>query len=186
MSIMSRILRLWKADLHGVMDQLEDKSLLLKQCLREMETGLQQKQSRLAQLRRACEQLGADQTARVKELTKIEEDIELAVRKEKDDIAKMLIRKRMTLQAESGHLANQQQQLEEDAQRLGSVLVDQQNRYERLKIQTAAYCRQVEQNIADPTDPFGDAFGGAAGVTDQEVELELMRRKEAAAQGGAR
>ena len=31
MGIMTRIMRLCKADLHGVMDQLEDKELLLKQ-----------------------------------------------------------------------------------------------------------------------------------------------------------
>ena len=40
MGIMTRMLRLCKADVHGVMDQLEDKGLLLKQYLREMETSL--------------------------------------------------------------------------------------------------------------------------------------------------
>ena len=45
MGIMSRMLRLWKADLHGVMDQLEDKALVLKQYLREMEVSLKQKQT---------------------------------------------------------------------------------------------------------------------------------------------
>ena len=33
MSIMTRFVRIFKADIHGVMDQLEDKGLLLKQYL---------------------------------------------------------------------------------------------------------------------------------------------------------
>lgn len=185
MSIMSRIMRLWKADLHGVMDQLEDKSLLLKQCLREMETSLEQKQSHLAQLRRTCEQIRKDQSVRDGEREKVEEDIALAVRKEKDDIARMLIRKRMTLQADSERMVLQLQQLEEEAQRLGRVLSDQQGQYERLKIKAAVYCQQAEQRA---TTGAGDAWNdplGTAFATDEEVELELIRCKETFAKGGA-
>lgn len=185
MSIMSRIMRLWKADLHGVMDQLEDKSLLLKQCLREMETSLEQKQTHLAQLRRTCEQIRKDQSVRDGEREKVEEDIALAVRKEKDDIARMLIRKRMTLQADSERMVLQLQQLEEESQRLGRVLSDQQGQYERLKIKAAAYCQQAEHHATTGAgdvwnDPVGMAF-----ATDEEVELELIRCKEAFAKGGA-
>lgn len=185
MSIMSRMTRLWKADLHGVMDQLEDKALLLKQCLREMETGLQQKQTHLAQLRRTCEQLRNGQSVRAGEREKVEADIALAVRKEKDDIARMLIRKRMILEAESDRMAKQLAQLEEDAQRLSHVLNDQQGRYERLKIKTAAYCRQAEQRAMADTGPIWNEPAGMEAATDEEVELELMRCKEAFAKGGA-
>ena len=186
MGIMSRIMRLWKADLHGVMDQLEDKSLLLKQCLREMETSLQQKQAHLARLRRTCEQLRNDQSVRAGEREKVEADIALAVSKEKDDIAKMLIRKRMILEADSDHIAKQLAQMEEDVQRLGHVLNDQQGRYERLKIKTAAYCQQAEQRAMSDTGTIWDEpAAGMAFATDEEVELELMRCKEAFAKGGA-
>ena len=42
MGLFSRITRLCRSDLHGVMDQLEDKNLLLKQYLREMEEALEE------------------------------------------------------------------------------------------------------------------------------------------------
>ena len=50
MGIMTRMLRLCKADVHGVMDQLEDKGLLLKQYLREMETSLGHKEQQISGL----------------------------------------------------------------------------------------------------------------------------------------
>ena len=53
MGIMARVIRLCKADLHGVMDQLEDKDLLLKQHLREMQAAMAGRQARIDQLEEA-------------------------------------------------------------------------------------------------------------------------------------
>ena len=56
MGIMTRMLRLCKADVHGVMDQLEDKGLLLKQYLREMETSLGHKEQQVNALTQRIDQ----------------------------------------------------------------------------------------------------------------------------------
>ncbi|MBW1694925.1 MAG: PspA/IM30 family protein, partial [Deltaproteobacteria bacterium] len=50
MGVFTRIVRICKADIHGVMDQLEDQGLLLKQHLRDMEKALSQKEARLKKL----------------------------------------------------------------------------------------------------------------------------------------
>jgi len=134
MGIMTRVLRLWKADMHGVMDQLEDKALLLKQCLREMESSLEQKQNRMRQLRRTCEQIRNDLAVRHKERERVENDLALAVRKEKDDIAKLLIRKQFAQQADCDRLTAQLDQFEEEERRLAHLLSEQQNRYEQLNV----------------------------------------------------
>ena len=50
MRIVTRIIRIFKADIHGVIDQLEDQDLLLKQYLRDMEEALHQKEAKLQNL----------------------------------------------------------------------------------------------------------------------------------------
>jgi len=185
MAIMTRLLRLWKADMHGVMDQLEDKALLLKQCQREMESSLRQKQARLAELHRSREQLGVDHARRLQEQEKLEADITLAVRKDKDEIARMLIRKRMLLAATHARVDGQRRHLEEEAQRLAQTICEQQGQYEQLKIRAAVYCRQAEQRPAEDPASLWTEPAGSAPATEEEVELELMRRKEALSQGGA-
>lgn len=182
MGIMTRLLRLWKADVHGVMDQLEDKALLLKQYVREMETSLQQKEAHLAQLRRTCEQIKNDLATRDKELEKIETDIELAVRKDKDDIARKLIRKRLTLQTDAQRLNAELEQLQEEEKRVAEILREQQLQYERLKVKAAAYCQHAEGQHAGSAEWMSPANRCLA--TDEEVELELLRCKEAFSQGG--
>ena len=78
MSVLSRITRLFKADMHGVMDQLEDKELLVKQYLREMEGSLQSKELRLQQLAEDIRINESKQTDHSKEINKLEEDLGLA------------------------------------------------------------------------------------------------------------
>jgi len=107
MGIMTRMLRLCKADVHGVMDQLEDKGLLLKQYLREMQTSLGHKQRQVAALTQRIGRLGSQIARHREEMDKLEGDLNLALNKQKDDIARMLIRRRRALETASIHLKEQ-------------------------------------------------------------------------------
>jgi phage shock protein A len=185
MSVFSRMFRLCKADLHGVMDQLEDKDLLLKQCLREMRESLNHKEARLDQITRSCEQIQRALSLRNEEALGLERDLDLAVRKEKDDIARMLIRKRRTLQGGCGQLQRQLEALMEDKSQVAGTLEKQHLQYNQLKAKAAAFCHQAEQRRYE--DPMETLEGPYARQTpsEAEIELELLQRKEAARQGGA-
>ncbi len=184
MAIFSRIFRLCKADLHGVMDQMEDKGLLLKQYLREMEAALKQKQERQSQLHQSCRQIEGDLSQRREEVAKMEKDLDLAVRKEKDDIAKMLIRKRRTIQAGCQGLQRQLQALEEEKKELAELLDQQQMQYQELKAKAAVFCRQTERRRFEEAFEMTDGSAGAQTTSEEEIELELLQRKEALKQGG--
>ena len=60
MGIITRFIRVCKADIHGVMDQLEDKDLLLKQHLRDMEVELSRKEARIRRLVASRDQAQGD------------------------------------------------------------------------------------------------------------------------------
>lgn len=184
MTVLSRMLRLCKADLHGVMDQIEDKGLLLKQYLREMECALKEKQARRMELTRAGRQLQGDLDRHQAELEKLEADLALALRKEKDDIARMLIRKRRLLQSGCDAMARQMRRIAEEEAQLAEILSRQEIQYREMKARAAEYGRWSEQR------PFSDAAeetggpGFSAHPTDEEIEIELLQRKDAMKQGG--
>ena len=184
MSIFARILRLCKADLHGVMDQLEDKGLLLKQCLREMEESLKHKEVRLDQISRSCEQIQRALAQRNEEALALERDLDLAVSKEKDDIARMLVRKRRVLQGGSGQLQRQLETLTEEKSQVSGTLEKQRLQYDQLKAKAAAFCCQAEQYRYDDAMAACDDASAWRTPSEQEIELELLQRKEAARQGG--
>jgi len=185
MTLMSRFVRLFKADVHGVMDQMEDKTLLLRQYLREMETCLGQKEGQLTALGERLERLSGRMRHHREEMSKLEPDLELALKKDKDDIARMLIRRRRSLEIAVGHLESQMETMFREQGRLSDTLADQKLQYEALKTRADAWCHSESDE---------DPFVGAArtfpadrsplDVRDEEIELELIRRKEALQPGG--
>ncbi len=184
MGILTRMLTLWKADLHGVMDQIEDKPLLLKQYLREMEADLQRKAARLEWLARTGVQLQRDVDARERESVKLEEDLDLALRKEKDDIARMLIRKGNAQRSAREALRRQIQSVEEERRQLAETVARQRLQYDQLKIKAATAGRQADQSGREQTGSACPAEPAWAPPGEEEIELELIRRKEALRKGG--
>jgi phage shock protein A len=176
--------RLFKADLHGVMDQMEDKGLLLKQYLREMESTLQQKQARQSQLSQTCRQLQRELSQQHQEEERLETETALAIRKDKDDIAKILIRKRRTLQACCKGMTRRLEILEEEGMHLARMVDQQQLQYQELKVRAAEYCHRVDRNPFEEAAEIMAESGFSAPLTEEEIELELLQRKEALKQGG--
>lgn len=184
MGILSRMLRLCKADVHGVMDQLEDKGLLLKQALREMEASLKAKEGRLEQIGRHCRQIERDLAVRREEAQKLEKDLDLAVSKEKDDIARLLIRKRRVLQNSCDQLTRQTASLEEERDTLYETVSRQRLQYDQMKIKASTFCREAESRRYEAVSPSTESDCGWKAPSEEEVELELLQRKEALDKGG--
>ena len=97
MGILNRFVKIFKADIHGVMDQLEDRGLLLRQYLRDMEDALARKESRLGQVTAARDQARQEGARHDREIDKLEQDLAVAIKKDKNDIARMLIKKILPL-----------------------------------------------------------------------------------------
>ena len=183
MGIMTRMLRLCQADVHGVMDQLEDKGLLLKQYLREMETSLGTKEEQARTLARHINRITGQIARHRQETDKLEQDLALAMKKEKDDIARMLIRKRRALAAASGRLTEQVETMTQEKALLAETLAGQRLQYETLKARADAYVHRADDRLYDNGPHHGPCAWMDADADEKEIELELLQRKEALQKG---
>ncbi len=179
MAIIARIVKILKADLHGVMDQLEDRGLLLKQHLRDMEEALNHKEAKLSKMTASYNQGRKDLAGIKQQWEALDHDLTVAVRKNEDDISRMLIRKMKPLQNLSEELTRHLKRLDEEMIQFKNHLQQQRLRYEQLQCRTTEYLhrtqmQQWEKDVIDPVS--GDGYGELA---DQEIELELLKRKDA-------
>jgi phage shock protein A len=178
MGIMTRFVRLCKADIHGVMDQMEDKGLLLKQNLRDMQEELDRKEARLASMLASREETEQERQRRSREYQALEQDLDLAIGKEKDDIARTFIRKLKPLARHCDELGRHIEVLDRDIAQFRSALDEQRLLHDQLRLKASEHLRRTERQQWQETiaGTFPKSLG--AEPAEAEVELELMRRKQ--------
>jgi len=172
-----RVAMLIKADAHGVVESLEERSLLLKQYLREAEIELHQKTARLDSVREEGKRLREELTRREDELRALDEDIDLALAGGKDDLARFAVRRLLPRRAEAQALRGR---IEERSAEESALL----ERIETQREQLTGLRARVRAELAREHDTNPPAtWGGEAAVADEAVELELLRRRQGAAGG---
>lgn len=167
MSFFDRFKTTVVADAHGVIDALEDRALILRQCVREAEGELARKRAQLQALdldARALER----ESARVEDgLAACDADAALALKAGEDELARYALKRLLTLRARKQRIAERRQQLEQSRRELEARLAEQGERHEELKARVNAELEHGGEGIADEV------------VSEEQVELELLRRKAA-------
>ncbi len=176
MGIMTRLTRLCKADIHGVMDQIEDKGLVLAQCLREMEDDMARDRASLSRVIAKRDNLRANAKSQASMADKVDQDLDQAIKKEKDDIARFLIRKHKTIVGIIRKLELQIGDIEREISRIQQDLEEKSLVHERLKVQADTYTSAHKAREYDM--PGENAFSGQE-ITEEEISWELEKRKEA-------
>jgi phage shock protein A len=172
--LFERMTTLAKADAHGVLDALEERSLLLRQHLRDAELALQRKRARLEGRLREEERLAEALRRQDAELGRLEEDVALALSGGRDDLARFALRRLLPRRREREALAAALADAREERARLVDQLAAQERAFDELRT-------RVRARLAAPEAADGDAPFGPPGAPDeQEVEIELLRRKQGA------
>jgi len=178
MAILARLMRIFRADIHGVMDHLEDKDLLLKQHLRDMEESLGHKEAMLNKMLISLDLSRQDHERSKKETENLERDLETAIKKERDDIARMLIKKLKPLDKIEEERRHHIGILQQEITYFDHALQQQHLQYEQLKQKADAYLHRKEQKGWEQTFAAMGSNRTWQELSEEEVELELLQRKE--------
>jgi len=173
MKLFDRLSLLVKSDAHGIMDGLEERSLLLKQNLREAELELTRKRAR-AEAREEEERRLGDETEHLEtQLRSLDEDVELALSGDKEELARFAVRRLLPLREARDGARSRMAEIAESRARLCQRLEVQEREFEQLKSQVRCRLAAAAEERESP-GPL------SAAVMDEEVELELLRRRRAA------
>src|ERR1051325_3040848 len=162
--LFDRITTLLKADAHGVVECLEERSLLLKQCVREAEIELGHKRARLEAIRDEEKRLREALDRNEEEVQSLEADISLALAAGKDDLARFAIRRLIPRRHEIKDLRTQIEQRSSESRVLAERLAAQETELEKLRVRVRAELAR-ESEIG-----FSPAWSEAP-VADEEVEI---------------
>ncbi len=172
----ARLRRLIQADAHGLVASLEDRAMLLRQHLREAEFEIERKRARLAALADEERRLGEDADRVAERVAALDEDTALALREDKEELARFSIRKLLPLREELAALRGRIREIGDERERLAPLLAEQEQQFEELRARVRAELARPPA-AGEDADPFA-----APAVSDHDVEMELLRRRQA--QGG--
>ncbi len=173
MGLFNRLSTLAKADAHGVLDSLEDRSLLLKQCLREAECAMDRKSARREEINERVQQLQRALTLHTAKLTQHEADIELAMQQGNEDLSRFSIRRFLVERKRQEEIRDKLPPLREEREKLGEEIDIQSEEFVSLKERIRAHIAAADR------EPVENSETAERRIREEEVELELLRRREA-------
>lgn len=95
MALINRVSRLFKADFNAVLDQIEEPEQLLKQAIRDMEDELSATNQRISLCAHDQNAVGVRRDELRSAIDDYNDQLDLCFESEKDDLAKVLIKKKL-------------------------------------------------------------------------------------------
>lgn len=173
MALITRLTRLLRADLHAVLDRVEEPEVLLRQSLREMEEALSRDEQTFRRREREREQLSKREADLQQALVALADELDVCFAAGQEDLARSLIRRRLETERALQLLLRRRRGLASLNDQLARRLDDQRARYQGLRQQAELW--DAEQHESEAADDWPDV---AIRVRDEDVEVALLRERQ--------
>jgi len=177
MAMINRVSRLFKADFHAVLDQIEEPELLLKQAIRDMEDELAATEQRIILCASDQESLHVRKAELEGSVAEVNEQLDLCFDSGKDDLAKSLIRKKLETERFLKWLCSKYAAGDKYLAGQRSVLEENRTALEGLRQKAELIAQRVP--VHSGTSNYNDTTWSPRemGVSDDEVEVAYLREK---------
>lgn len=166
MAILSRLSRLFRADVHAVLDRIEEPHALLRQSLREMEAVVAERARQLQQRQAERDRCGERAVQIEKAIARVAEELDLSFEAGNDELIRRCLRRRLQAQRQLAQFERRATELDAEISLASAALAEQGERLESLR-QQAALLDLPAESAVDTVD--------STSVTEADVDLALLR-----------
>ena len=168
----NRITRLFAADVHAVLDRLEEPDALLKQALREMEDELAACETRIRWLMHERDETRRQSTEVERELGRIAEQLDVCFAAGEEPLARGLLKRRLELERHAKRLQTR-------ADAAAKALADDEARLAEQRHAFDALRLRAEPLLDAATRPYAPySYALEVPITDADVDVELLQEKQ--------
>ena len=176
MALINRISRLFKADFHAVLDQIEEPEALLKQAIRDMEDDLAATERRIAVRTHEQDTLAVRREELQSAISEIDAELDLCFQSEKDDLARGLIRKKLEAERLLKRLAGKHAANEQDLSEQRALLDENAATLEGLRQKAELFAQRPRAHDGSEFDDIA-WMAREMSVGDDEIEIAFLREK---------
>ena len=168
MALINRMSRLFTADVHAVLDRIEEPDVLLKHAVREMEEELARSEQRVRALTHEHETLGERQRNTEAMVAELGTQLDVCFESNNEELARKVLKRRLETERLERHVGERRAALDKELAALRAA-VDEHR--EQLDVM-----RQKAELLA--TTGSGDELRNDFAVGDAEVEVALLRERQ--------
>jgi phage shock protein A len=169
MALINRMSRLFTADVHAVLDRIEEPDVLLKHAVREMEEELARSEQRARALEHEHELLGERQRRIGGLLADLGEQLDVCFDNGNDELARKVIKRRLETERLERHVAERRAALAKELAVLRDALQEQREQLDVMR---------QKAELLTAAAPADDCGGGDFAVGESEVEVAYLRERQ--------
>lgn len=177
MTLMTRFTRLFKADIHAVLDSIEEPDLLLRQSIREMEEVVFQDQQTLKTLGLKREQLEKRLSDLDRSAQEIAQQLDLCLDSNNDVLARTLLRRKLEAKGFQKHLTGRLNDTCDTIERTRARIKEHQPQLDSMQQKLEMLAQQ------NTLDPIGDGYAVSDyscnfSIREEDIEVALLQEKQ--------
>lgn len=173
MAIINRLSRLFRADLHAVLDQIEEPDVMLKQALREMEESLHNDEKQLKHLQNSLLEYDSKSRDTEKTLEQFEHELDICFESDEHDLARRHIKRKLELQRYQHHLLKNSNLISSSISELKERVNQNKSRYESMQQKLDILLDDRDSSRKEEFTPAKEMI-----IHDDEVEVAFLREKQ--------
>lgn len=174
MAVLNRFTNLLSADVHAVLDKLEDPLASLKLAVREMECALNDSTRDLQELRRKGESLGRQERLCTEQLAELKRQLDTCFESEQDGLAKSVLRNKLRKEKQYAALSQALIDNEHTIREQEKLLRENEQRLAAMREKLALVSQQRDTQTAKAFQ-YGD---DEPIVNDEDVEVAYLQEKQ--------
>lgn len=171
MALVNRISRLFKADFHAVLDQIEEPDVLLRQAIREMQDDISHDEQQLKRLRLEEQQTGRRLSSLQQSLQQIDEELDICFSADKPDLARQMVRRKLEQLQRQQLLVQQQENRSQHIAELEQLLAEHRRQLQAMQ-------EKAECLLDNPAMDDSDYQIVETGVAERDVEVAFLREQQ--------
>jgi phage shock protein A len=173
MALITRLSRLLKADLHAVLDCIEEPDVLLKQSIREMQTVLTEDEQQIQNLSEHHQLLKQRIADCGQALDANKEQLDICFTAQQNDLARLHIKRKLELQQLAKTFNHESTAVQDRLAMLNTDLKTKRLQLDSLRQQAAILLKQNHCNTADHHWQSHDDV-----VRDEDIEVAFLREQQ--------
>ena len=169
MALINRMSRLFTADVHAVLDRIEEPDVLLKHAVREMEEELAHNEQRARALEHEHETLGERQRKAAGVLKELGEQLDVCFESRNDELARKVIKRRLETERLERQVGERRAALAKELTALRATVEEQREQLDVMRQKAEL----LTANAAGDDVRAGDFVVGEA-----EIEVAFLRERQ--------